>query len=261
MIGEHLSRPSLAFCKRFILVALLGVGALLMAGCLRYDLAISVTEDGSGEIRLVAAIAEEFAALAGDDLADIPTDGSELYPDARIEPYEQDGFIGQVVTIPFADLDGLTALLDEFFTGEQTASVVLLDDDTWEFSMVLGSAADIAGPLQPDGDGDSDGEAEELPAAMLDALGFNEAEIVIRVSLPGELGEHNADRVEDGIMIWEPVVTDSGPFTFSGRSHSGGDSSVLLGLAGVELFALVLVVIAAGAFGFLLLRERRKAAV
>ena len=242
MVGNVHGAPYQRQRLRRSLALLLCVVSILMAGCIRYELTVLVQEDGSGEVRLIAAVAEEWL----DDVPSgrpgaIPADGEEIHRNARFAEYEQDGFIGYLVTIPFADLDELA----EIFAGmDQDAAVARLEDGTWEFSMSLGDPGDIAVGLGPDGA--VVGEDAEIASALFGALGSGDAPVVIRVSLPGELLDHNADRIEDAMLIWEPDMSSSGPFVFTARSRSGGSGVLALlgGASGVVAFiaaALVLI--------------------
>ena len=101
------------------------------------------------------------------------------------------------------------------------------------------------------------GSGEELSAEMMDAFDLDESEVVIRVSLPGEPTEHNADRVEGGTLIWEPVLADGGPFEFSARSSPAGDDASG-GSGGYALLAVVLLLAFAAGAVFISLRDRRR---
>ena len=232
---QHLRR-SLAF--------LLCAAVVLMAGCIRYDLTVLVQEDGSGEVRLISAVAEEWVdEIPGGWSGSVLADGEQIHRNARFTEYEQDGFIGYLATIPFADLDELAEV---FAALDQEAAVTRLDDGTWDFSMSLGEPEDIAAGLSPDG-ADLD-EGTEIAAALFGALDSEGAPVVIRVSLPGEPFAHNADRVEGAMLIWEPSLSSSGPFIFtaSSRSDDGGVLALLGGVGGVfALAAAALIIVAA----------------
>ena len=225
------------------LALLLCAATVLMAGCIRYDLTVLVQEDGSGEVRLIAAVAEDWVDdIPGARAGFILADWEEIHRNARFTEYEQDGFIGYLVTIPFADLDELA----EVFAGlDQDAAVTRLDDGTWDFSMSLGEPEDIVAGLSPDGA--NLGERTEIAAALRGAMGSGSAPVVIRVSLPGEPFDHNADRIENATLIWEPNLSSSGPFIFTASSRSDDNGVLaLLGRGGgafaLAATALVLIV-------------------
>ena len=113
MIGEHSTRPASVRARRLALAGALGLIAILMAGCIRFELTLSVEEDGSGELRVISAIAEEWAALAEGGL--LTDDATSIHPSARSEEYDEGGFVGQSVTVQFADLDELDGVLATFF--------------------------------------------------------------------------------------------------------------------------------------------------
>ena len=189
------------------LALLLAVTAFAMTGCLRYELSLSLDDDGSGVMSTIVAISDTFSELSGtsaDEL--VPTE--QLPSGARVSEYRQDGFSGIELGIPFANRAELGLLTAGMSAGAGTGgpgdiSLEPNEDGGWTFSMVAS--------LEPDeGTGDI---AMAPPPELLEGAFFR-----IRVALPGELAEHNADRVEDGALVWDLDLTSTEPRQLSART-------------------------------------------
>ena len=84
------------------LVLLLGLTAFAMTGCLRFEMAISINDDGSGVFGTIVAISDVFTEATGASPEEgIPTD--DLPPGAEVSEYREDGFTGIELAIPFAN--------------------------------------------------------------------------------------------------------------------------------------------------------------
>ncbi|MDE2696794.1 MAG: hypothetical protein OXH97_09830 [Chloroflexota bacterium] len=182
------------------LILLLAVTAFSMVGCIRYELGFTVNDDGSGSMSVLLAISDQITAMTGMSTEDaLPLDPSAL-PGTAVEAYSEDGFTGSRVTVPFANLQQLG-----FFMGTEQADALTSDFDLrpdgqggWSFSTVLVPAAEAAGPQAA--------QAQALPPELLQG-GWAR----IRVQLPGTIAEHNADRIEDGVLIWDIDLTSTEP--------------------------------------------------
>jgi LPXTG-motif cell wall-anchored protein len=73
------------------------------------------------------------------------------------------------------------------------------------------------------------------PATFLEDL----FEIRFKLTLPGEIGDNNADVVEGNTLIWNVGLSDEGG-TYEAVSSTGGSNSALL-YAGIGVAALVVV--------------------
>ncbi|MCE2470111.1 MAG: hypothetical protein J4F32_06330 [Dehalococcoidia bacterium] len=226
---------------------LLALCSIALTGCFRVELAIRVHEDGSGVVRTVVALEDSFLRLVGEQPADDgPFDPEALPPGAVIEEYRQDGFTGQRVSVEIPDMEQLPQVLAE--TAVEVSEVVgdlelEREGDDWRFTVIM----------PPPGEGLANGSGG---VGSLEQLGsfLESASYTIRLALPGEVTDHNADRVEDDELVWDIDLTATEPRTLSARSQppSGlSDWAILaIGIAGAA--ALILAV------GFLVMRSRRQ---
>ena len=201
----------------------------LMVGCIRYELGFVVNADGSGSMNVLVAISDPFAQLTGMSADDAFDDLDAGMPDADVRAYHEDAYTGAEMTVPFADLEEREMLLN-FTDPEGIATDVDLQPDGeggWRFSATLDPAADPAGAEQP-------------PAALLAG-----ARARVRVQMPGEIGEHDADRIEDGAFVWELDLTSPEPRRLMARttaSPAGGPATPALVIA----IAATAAILAAG---------------
>lgn len=245
---------------------------LVATGCFRVRVDIEVNEDGSGRVSVLSAIdtsaAEGFAG-SFDDAGDVGvTDPcAETLEDARnsvtsddvtVEPYEDGKFCGAEITVEFGPGDDVTQSIND-------ALAALDGDDS-------GLGLDPAGgdlSIRRDGEGwlfesinaNTESDDEDLGDDFGSFAGqlLDDAELSIRVKLPGRQVEHNADRIEsDGTMVWEidPLGDDRDRYfvrTEPGETitgSSGGSSTTWL-IVGA-------VVIAAALLGFFVWRQTRR---
>ena len=189
------------------LVLLLGLTAFAMTGCIRYELAISINDDGSGVLGTIVAISDAFTELTGASSEElVPPD--DLPPNVDVSEYRQDGFTGIELAIPFANqaelgliAGGMSAGADGGGLGDFTLE--RNDGGGWTFSML---ATVETGEIAGDADGIT-------PEEILEGTFFR-----IRIALPGELAEHNADRVEDGALVWELDLMATEPRQLTART-------------------------------------------
>lgn len=209
---------------------LLAALALALTGCLRVQLTFTVHDDGSGTVSTLMAVDETLLALTGESADDILGEVGDLPEGAVVEAYEEDGFVGQFVTVSIPDM----ARAAEFLGGVDAAAgstdelSLVREGEGWRFTMAIPSGEELAGDS-----GDID---------LAGALG-EDAFFRVRVALPGEVVEHNADWVEDGMLVWEIDWTSSEPRTLSALSQPGSGGStdigfvaVLAGLAALAVF-------------------------
>ena len=193
------------------LVLLLGITAFAMTGCIRYELAISINDDGSGVLGTIVAISDAFTQATGASTDEFASP-DDLPPNVDVSEYRQDGFTGIELAIPFADQDQLALIAGGMSAGADGGG---LDDFTlernesggWTFSMV--AAVETGEPT-----GDTGGPS---PEELLEGAFFR-----IRVALPGELVEHNADRVEDGALVWDLDLMATEPRELTARTTAAG---------------------------------------
>ena len=202
--------------RRLLLLAPLAV--LMLTGCIRAEIAIHVNDDGSGTVSVLTAIdGAVLAAFAdeggggglgelvgGDDLAAAfaEIDEADLPPGAAVEAYEDGDFTGARVSVPFKAGDDVAAALERLSSngggdgpaagvGDAFESLMLeRDGEGWRFDARLSADATDAG-LGEGGGGDL------LGGAIADVL-LGDASFTVRLALPGEVVEHNADELSGG---------------------------------------------------------------
>ena len=188
--------PTRAAIRRIrVLTLLLAVTAFSMVGCIRYELGFVMNADGSGAISVLVAISDQFTAMTGATTEEA-LGIDEGLPGAEVTEYSQDGFTGIQMAIPFANLEQLGLLLGSEESNAIANDLELQPDGEggWSFATVMGPVADPSGA-----------EAPPPPELLEGAWGR------VRVQLPGEIGEHNADRIEDGAFVWDIDFTSTEP--------------------------------------------------
>lgn len=225
--------------------------ALLLSSCYRSDFGVTVNDDGSGQVDIVLAVdperlqqlAEQFGedtGLGDDPCAEIRSESETadgLPEGAEIEPYDEDGFCGVHVTAPFeAGTDISSFVLDDLAIGSEADSPVVFDSfvierdgEGWRFDATTGASSDTGG-LDP-------GIVQQF---------LEDASNTVRVKLPGKVIENDADRTEDGHLVWDLDLLGSSRtlHALTGPGGGGDDSgqSVWLWVA-LAAAAVVAVVV------------------
>ena len=231
---------------RWLPVALLtALCAIVLTGCIRVELSFMVDEDGSGTVDMVVAVDEALLALSEESPDDLVGNLDDLPPGAVIEVYREDGFVGQRMSVPVPDMEQAAESLGGVDDMTDAADFDFVrEGDGWRFAMDMP-------PLGEELAGENGGFAVGLAAALLDDASFR-----VRVSLPGEITEHNADRVENGVLVWDLDWTSLEPRTLSARSQTTSVGPVVVTVA---IGAGVAVVVLAALAGRSAVRARRRA--
>ncbi len=182
------------------LVLALAATMFLTLGCIRYELAFSVNDDGSGAIGVLFAMSDQFTAMTGTNVQQaLGVDPANL-PGTSVEPYSADGFSGILMQVPFANLQQLGVFFSSPQSQELARDLALAPNESggWSFATVMAPAMETAG--------DQAAAATALPPELLQG-GWAR----VRVELPGEIADHNADRVENGAFIWDIDFTSPEP--------------------------------------------------
>lgn len=227
--------------SRIFLFTGLVIASLLLAAC-SVNIGTSVTTDGSGELRTeIGFTAEEKQSLlqlssgSTENLCDsLQSEGQGLPPDATFTQEERGDETYCVTAQPFDNLDELTQLYGEM--DGVTINELSLENGKFVY--------------------DVDVDFSDAEAAGLFSLSFD-----WRLTVPGAVGENNADEVEGQTLIWK--LTPGQRMNLHAESSSGSfnfDSSTLWIVAGLLLCSLCVVVIAGGALAFFLLRRRNPTA-
>ena len=230
---------------------LLALCSVALTGCFRIEVALRVHEDGSGVVSIVTAVEDSFIRLMGqlsdDDLGDL-FDFENLPPGAVVEAHQQDGFTGRRISVEVSDMEQLPQVLGAFDLTNETVGGVELkrEDEGWRFEVLMPALGEELAETSGLGGG---GSFDEL-ASFLESASYT-----VRLALPGELIDHNADRVEDDELVWELDLTSEQPRLLSASSQPKG---------GLDDWAIMAIALAGGAaliavVGYLALRSRRAA--
>ncbi len=228
--------------KTIRLALLLSLVGLVTMACIRFQVAFTVNEDGSGTVRYQIAIKDDMMELAGEDL-DVSEEVGDLPEGAEVQDYSEDGYTGVVVTVPIADfsdmekvrtaLGGVSESMDSEDSPFDTVSIDEEEDGAWHFSMLM----------TPFSDESEDGLSVDELGEGLATLLLGDAWFRVLVKLPGELAEHNADRIEDGVLVWELDFMATEEREMTARSIPEGGLPIVpivVGIVGiVVLVALV----------------------
>ena len=255
--------------RRWALLALLA-SAVVCTGCIRVEIGIRVNDDGSGTLSILSALdAEALRALGEDGGAEIENpfsdlDAADLPPGAAVEAYDEDGFIGVRASVPFAagdDIpDAIEAVLSDGgddLSGELAGTAGLFerfdlyrDGGGWRFDAVVS-------PLNQEALSGGDGDA--LGVALAEQL-LEDASFTIRIELPGDVEEHNADVVDGGALVWSLDLFSDQPRDLMARTSGGGDGGVSTIVTIVVVIALLIALLIAAAAAIVWFRSRRRSA-
>ena len=207
---------------------ILAVGALtfLLTGCLKLTMDVDVASDDTVSGTAIFAVDRDILELSGGTFDDAIGEGSIVPPDVEgvtVEPYEDDGFAGQEIT-----LDGVA--LDAFNQGEgEDALSIRRQGDTFVVSGALDLAMD-------------DAQTEGVPFDPQQM--FDEADIRITLSFPGEVLSSNGE-VDGNTVTWTPAVGERTQLdAVASAIDDGGTSTLLwvvLGIVGLGVIAVVVV--------------------
>jgi hypothetical protein len=168
-------------------VTLLAGLTLLLAGCLKLDMALTISPDDTVDGEMVFAVNKELLELTGQSVDDLLGDTAvpDDVPGASQEPYEDDRFVGTRVV--FEDV-----ALEDMQEGSDPDSLSIeRTGDTYEVNGVMDLTAD-------------DAELEGNPFEDQLTEAFDTAELRIAITFPGEVLETNG-QVDGTTVTWEPV--------------------------------------------------------
>lgn len=224
---------------------------VLLTGCkIRFEADARVAADGSGTYCVTMSFDEEF--LAGIETFAELSDGEFTHPLDEMEDQAPAGWDAERVQL--ADTEGVRICRDF--------------DDLADFEQAVRETQDLSaeaaeGPADPGslaGDFSIEREGTEFtftadPRAafaagedpLTDAPEELEFEVAYRIRLPGEVREHNAHRVENGVLLWEFTVDDPPTEMLRAVSDASGDSGSDFPVVTVLVVALVVGAVIGGA--------------
>lgn len=210
---------------------------LVLTGCMRLDLDLSLQPDDTVDGSMTVAVDRELVEASGEDAeslaeqlaAEMLGDADERLGEVRSEPYLDEDFAGSTMIFTSAALDAFT------------------DADTDESLRIVREGDDflVSGVL------DLSGEDQ----VALDVSAF---EVRIAVTFPGAVAEHNGT-LEGRTVTWSPAVGERLELSargsaLAGGGAGGGPSGLLVAAAGIALLAIAAAVVV------LVLRSRRRPA-
>lgn len=228
--------------RRACLMLLFSLAVLTMLGCIRIDLSIVVNEDGSGLLGYNVAVNDTLLTFGADDsfgLQDeLPILGEDLPLGAEVSEYRENGYSGYSISVPFADHTELRNILEAQAEMEaegliEGPDITQDEDGTWHFSIYVP-------PLD-----DEESEDVELATALLADGWFR-----VRVTLPGDIEEHNADRLEGSELVWELDFFATEPRLLTASTAPGGGLPLAsIGVPAAVIAIIILAAVAALALG------------
>lgn len=246
-------RPSLAL--------LLTLVALLPACQLRLAADVRVEDTGAGTFEVAVGLDRELTELlddAGVDLLAGLQEIRERRPSWTIETAEEDGDGGMVVRLraDFSDPEELSRLVAELHEGLDEEDPRILDgvrlvaQDGGGFAFT--AEAGFIPPSSPGARGEGLAFDEEDLDRLLSERGDEFVRYDLRVTLPGEIVEHNADEVDGTSLVWRAPI---GEFEQVRAVSEPADDTAFEEIATVGALAAILA-----AATTVLVRRRRRAA-
>lgn len=196
-------RTSRAWIRSFATFAGL---TLLLAGCLKLDMAITISPDDTVDGEMVFAVNKDLLELTGQSVDDLIGDTS-LPSDvegATQEPYEDDRFVG--TRVMFEDV----ALADMQDASDPDSLSIVRNGDTYEVSGVMDLTTDAA-------------DQQDNPFGDQVTEAFDTAELRIAVTFPGEVIEANG-KIDGTTVTWEPVFGERTELTAVASASGEGDT-------------------------------------
>ena len=184
--------------QRFMLGSALAVLVLVVTSCARYEFDVHVNANGSGQFDILFTVppGADQPLLAGDA------------PETAQQFVGDDGWHGWSMSIPFseaADIELIRAALNDDQQALHDFTVEELDGGGWRYRHTLPAFTRL------------DVSALEIGTPD-DTVGH----YIIRVTLPGQPVNHNADRVEQGAFVWEIDVANDQPQRLSAETDGTG---------------------------------------
>ena len=222
--------------KTIRLALILSIIALVTTACFRIEFAFTVNDDGSGTVSYQIAVNDALIELGGEDL-NFSEELGDLPPSAEVQDYSEDGYTGVVVTVPITDFSDMVEVEDalggldessDLETGLSDELSISKDEDGgWQFSMLIPSSEESIEAMDFEG------------MAML----FDDAWFRVRIKLPGELAEHNADRIEGEELVWELDFIATEERQLTARSVPGNGLPIVPIVAGLASIVVLVALV------------------
>lgn len=224
--------------------------SLSLAGCLKLDMAVTISPDDTVDGEMIFAVNKQLLELTGQNVDEVLADTTvpSDVEGATQEPYEDENFVGTQVTYENVDLSDLSERSDP------DALTIVRTGDTYEVDGVMDLSTE-----------DADLQGNPFEDQISEA--FDTAELRIAITFPGEVLEANG-QIDGTTVTWEPVFGERNVLTAvasaSGDGASdGGDGADAAGASGrgsggnTLLYVVVGSVIAAVMVGAFIMMRRR----
>jgi hypothetical protein len=218
---------------------------VLLTGCkVRMDSNLAINEDESGTYAIEMSIDSEMRQYLEEQGGE-PLDLTQEFTDApegwSVEEFTNGDFSGVRMSHDFDSIAQLEQELSALGDAGGGSSAGILtgiglthEGDEFAFESDLTGVSDALGGLAG-ADLGSEMEGVDM-GAMFEQL----FEVRIVITLPGEIGENNADEVSGNTLTWNISLADDGKVLRAASSVGGGSASVVL-IAGIVLIGLILL--------------------
>ena len=220
--------------RRTVAVAATVVMLLALSGCFKLDMNLKVNSDDTLDGTVVFAIDKDLSEMAGGQDTDLKPE--DLPKGATVEKYDQDGFVGQKITlhdVSMSDLD--TSFSSEGDTGSPGQWKLTHERDEYHFT----------------GDMDMTDLAADQNGGMDMSAFMKSAELRVSLTFPGEVTDSNG-KIDGNTVTWEPKIGEKNDMNAVAKDSSGFPTLLVAGIAAA---AVLLLLVAAGVL--LLVRARR----
>jgi hypothetical protein len=208
--------------------------ALMLSGCLQAKIDTTIAGDGSGTLSMtysmsaeVAKTMEELAALGGEkgmgeEMSLMPTDIDRAQFEKacresgvtlkKFEESSPEGGKKIDMLLAFKNLDGLNRAMSEGMKGKNEGSISIFKraDGNYVLRTVKGEASVEEEPAEepvaeetesPDASIENAGKMMELMGKLMGSM--SEMDVSMRITVPGDVIQHNAPKLEGRTLIWE----------------------------------------------------------
>ncbi|WLR51786.1 hypothetical protein LC040_02455 [Bacillus tianshenii] len=184
--------------KKLILLLITSIMLALLTGCVKFNTHITVNKDGSLNLKQTIGVTKEMLALAGEnndmfseaDIAKMREDGY------KVEPFEDDAYMGYQMTRTFASLKELETT-GAFPTGEKQASSLY---DSFSFKEKNGLFKQT---IIIDGNLDFSSTTGDALNGFLGNSIKDSMDLSFSATLPLKPKQHNADSIDGNTYTWK----------------------------------------------------------
>lgn len=217
-----------------------GALALLLAGCFKVNMDVEVSPENTVTGSAIIAVDESLLELSGQSADQLfqEMDLSDLPAGATLEPYEEDGFIGQEIMFEEMPLETFTQNNALSGSGANAGAGEELNIARRGDEFHVTGAFDMTG---------AEFTGTQIPQQFLDSFEFR-----ISITFPGEVKSATGE-IDGNTVTWQPRIGENTPVE-AVASAIPSESSPLLMILLVAAGALIL-----GAIAFLLTHRKAPA--